>query len=52
MFWVLFWMALTGCIVITSQISFARGGKRLSRALLETMVADLIFGALLAWRSL
>jgi hypothetical protein len=50
MFWL--WIALTGCIVITSQISMARGDKRLSRALLEAIVANLIFGALLAWRSL
>ena len=52
MFWLWLWMALTGCIVITSQISMARGDKRLSRALLEAIVANLIFGALLAWRSL
>ncbi len=51
MFWLWLWMALTACIVITSQISKARGDKRLPRALLEAMVANLIFGALLAWRS-
>ncbi len=46
------WLALTAGIMITSQISMARGDKRLPRALLEAMVANLIFGALLAWRSL
>jgi len=46
------WLGLTGCIVITSHISLARGDKRPSRALLEAIVANLIFGALLAWRSL
>ena len=30
----------------------ARGDKRPSRALWEAIVANLIFGALLAWRSL
>jgi len=30
----------------------SRGDKRLSRALLEAIVANLIFGALLAWRSI
>jgi hypothetical protein len=38
--------------VITSHISIARGDKRLSRALLEAIVANLIFGALLVLRSL
>ena len=52
MFWLWLWIALTGCIVITSQIGMARGDKRPSRALLEAIVANLIFGALLAWRSL
>jgi uncharacterized membrane protein len=50
MFWL--WMALTACVMITSQISMARGDKRLSRALWEAIVANLIFGALLALRSL
>jgi len=45
------WLGLTGCIVITSQISLSRGDKRPSRALLEAIVANLIFGALLAWRN-
>ena len=52
MFWLWLWMALTTCIVVTNQISIARGDKRPSRALLEAMVANLIFGALLALRSL
>ena len=51
MFWLLLWMALTACVMITSQISIARGDKP-SRALLEAIVPNLIFGALLAWRSL
>ena len=51
MFWFWLWMALTGCIVITIQISMAQGDKRLSHALLEAVVANLIFGALLAWRN-
>ena len=46
------WLALTGCILIASHIAMARGDKRPSRALLEAIVANLIFGALLAWRSL
>ena len=50
MFWL--WLALTTCIVFTSQISMARGDKWLSRALWEAIVANLIFGTLLAWRSL
>ncbi|MFZ2076749.1 MAG: hypothetical protein WAV38_08910 [Xanthobacteraceae bacterium] len=50
MFWL--WMALTGCVMITGHISMARGDKRPSRALLEAIVANLIFGALLAWRAL
>ena len=52
MFWLWLWMALTTCIVVTNQISIARGDKPPSRALLEAMVANLIFGALLALRSL
>ena len=38
--------------MFTHHISMARGDKRLPRALLEAMVANLIFGALLALRSL
>ena len=52
MFWLWFWVALTGCIMITNHITLARGDKRPSRALLEAIVANLIFGALLAWRAL
>jgi hypothetical protein len=52
MFWLWLWLALTSCIIITNQISIARGDKRPSRALLEAIVANLIFGALLAWRSI
>jgi len=52
MFWLWLWMALTGFIMFTHHISMARGDKRPSRALLEAIVANLIFGALLAWRSL
>jgi hypothetical protein len=48
MFWL--WMALTGCVMITSHISVARGDKP-SRALWEAIVANLIFGAPLALRS-
>ena len=50
MFWL--WLALTAGVIITSHVSMVRGDKRLPRALLEAMVANLIFGALLAWRSL
>ena len=50
--WLWLWLALTGCIIITSHITMVRGDKRLPRALLEAMVANLIFGALLALRSL
>jgi hypothetical protein len=50
MFWLR--MVLTACIVITSQIRMARGDKWPSRALREAIVANLIFGALLALRSL
>jgi hypothetical protein len=50
MFWVWLWLALTSCIMITNHISKARGDKP-SRALWEAIVANLIFGALLAWRS-
>ena len=52
MFWLWLWMALTTCIVVTNQISIARGDKWPSRALLEAIVANLIFGALLVLRSL
>jgi hypothetical protein len=52
MFWFWLWMALTAGVMITSQISMARGDKRPSRTLWEAIVANLIFGALLAWRSL
>ena len=52
MFWLWLWMALTTCIVVTNQISIARGDKRPSRALCEAIVGNLIFGALLAWRFL
>ena len=50
MFWL--WMALTAGVLVTSHITMARGDKRPSRALLEAIVANLIFGALLVWRSL
>jgi hypothetical protein len=50
--WLWLWMALTFAVMITSHITRARGDKRLPRALLEAMVANLIFGALLALRSL
>ena len=46
------WLALTAGVIITSHVSIARGDKRLPGALVEAMVANLIFGALLAWRSL
>jgi hypothetical protein len=49
MFWL--WLALTSGIVITNHLSMARGDKRPPRALLEAIVANLIFGALLAWHS-
>jgi hypothetical protein len=51
MFWLGLWMVLTADVMITSQITKARGDKR-PPALLEAIVANLIFGALLAWRSL
>jgi hypothetical protein len=51
MFWLGLWMVLTGCVIITSHISIARGDKGPSRALREAIVANLIFGALLAWRN-
>jgi hypothetical protein len=51
MFWYWLWLALTGCIMITNRISIARGDKRTSPALWEAVVANLIFGALLAWRN-
>jgi hypothetical protein len=46
------WLALTAGVMITSYITTARGDKWPSRALLEAIVANLIFGALLVWRSL
>jgi hypothetical protein len=49
--WLWLWLVLTSGIVITNQISMARGEKRPSRALLEAIVGNLIFGALLAWHS-
>ena len=49
MFWL--WLVLTAGIVITNHVSMARGDKRPTRALLEAIVANLIFGALLAWHS-
>ena len=45
-------LALTAGVMITSYITMARGDKRPPRALLEAIVANLIFGALLALRSL
>jgi Na+-transporting NADH:ubiquinone oxidoreductase subunit NqrD len=51
MFWLWLWMALATCIVVTRRISIARGDKP-SRALLEAIVANLIFGALLVLRAL
>ena len=50
MFWL--WLALTAGVMITGHITVTRGDKRPPRALLEAIVANLIFGALLAWRSL
>ena len=50
MFWL--WLALTAGVMITSHISMVRGDKQASRALLEAIVANLIFGALLVLRSL
>jgi hypothetical protein len=52
MFWLWLWLALTAGVMITSHISMVRGDKRPSRALCEAIVANLIFGALLAWRCL
>jgi hypothetical protein len=51
-FWLWLWLALTASVMITSHISMVRGDKRLPRALCEAIVANLIFGALLAWRFL
>jgi hypothetical protein len=51
MFWLWLWLVLTAGIVTTNHISMARGDKQPSRALLEAIVANLIFGALLAWHS-
>ena len=45
--WLWLWMALTAGVMITSHITKARGDKP-SRALWEAIVANLIFGALLA----
>jgi hypothetical protein len=52
MFWLWLWLALTAGVMITSHISMARGDKWVSRALWEAIAANLIFGALLAWRFL
>jgi hypothetical protein len=52
MFWLWLGLALTAGVIITSHIGMARGDKRPSRALWEAILANLIFGALLAWRSL
>jgi hypothetical protein len=52
MFWLWLWLALTAGVMITSHISMVRGDKRPSRALCEAIVANLILGALLAWRFL
>jgi hypothetical protein len=53
MFWLWWlWIALTAGVMITSHITMARGDKWPSRALLEAIVANLIFGALLVLRSL
>ena len=52
MFWLWLWLALTASVMITSHITMAGGDKRPPRALLEAIVANLIFGALLVWRSL
>jgi hypothetical protein len=46
------WLALTARIMITSHITMARRDKRPPRALLEAIVANLIFGALLVLRSM
>jgi len=51
MSWFSLWLVLTASIMITNHISMARGDNRPSRALLEAIVANLIFGALLAWHS-
>ncbi|MFY9836257.1 MAG: hypothetical protein WAK55_07255 [Xanthobacteraceae bacterium] len=51
MFWLWLWLALTAGIVTTNHFSVARGDKLPPRALLEAIVANLIFGALLALRS-
>jgi hypothetical protein len=51
MVWLWLRLALTGGIVMTNHISTARGDNPPSRALLEAIVANLIFGALLAWHS-
>jgi hypothetical protein len=53
MFWLWWlWMALTAGVMVTGHITRARGDKWPSGALLEAIVANLIFAALLAWRSL
>jgi hypothetical protein len=52
MFWLGLWLVLTANIVITNHFRIARGDKQPSRALMEAIVANLIFGALLAWHSL
>jgi predicted MFS family arabinose efflux permease len=45
-------MVLTAGIMITSPITMARGDKWPARPLLEAIIANLIFGALLVLRSL
>jgi hypothetical protein len=45
-------MALTAGVMITSHTTKVRGDRWPPRALLEAIVANLIFGALLVWRSL
>jgi hypothetical protein len=52
MYWLWLWIVLTGCIMFARHVSMARGDKRPSRALWEAIIANLIFGALLTWRSL
>jgi hypothetical protein len=43
MFWLWWlWMALTAGVMVTSHITMVRGDKRLPRALLEAIVANLI----------
>lgn len=51
MSWLWLWLLLTSDIVFTNHFSMARGDKRPPRALLEAIVANLIFGAFLAWHT-